>query len=206
MAMTPDEARDIEARYDGGVLSADSQVGRIIDAAATWGRPFVAAITSDHGESLGEHGRWFHGQSLAPELLSIPLVIVGQDVAPGLVETPVGHREIMPTLLAAARTACPECGGTDLRREAGIGIVEGGLPPLLVYRIEGPYKAVLDLQSGRRRVFDRRSDPEERRDLATEFPALAERLTHGLARPPYQPPPPMPEAIERLRSLGYSGS
>jgi hypothetical protein len=206
MTMTADEARDVVARYDGGVLSADAQAGRIIDAAATWGRPFLAAITSDHGESLGEGGRWFHGQSLAPELLAIPLVVVGQAVVPRHVDTPVGHHEIVPTLLAAAGVRCPDCGGIDLRRETGSGIVEGGLPPRLAYRIDGPYKAVLDLESGTRHLFDRRNDPEERRDLAAEIPALAERLTSGLAQSLGQAPPSAPESLERLRSLGYSGS
>jgi len=35
----------------------------------------VVAFTADHGDSLGEQGRWGHAYSLAPEIVRIPLLI-----------------------------------------------------------------------------------------------------------------------------------
>ena len=35
----------------------------------------VVVLTSDHGESLGEDGRWGHAYTLYPEVVQIPLVI-----------------------------------------------------------------------------------------------------------------------------------
>jgi arylsulfatase A-like enzyme len=35
----------------------------------------VVVLTADHGESLGEDGRWGHGNVLHPELMRIPLII-----------------------------------------------------------------------------------------------------------------------------------
>ena len=58
------------------------------------GRPFVAVITADHGESLGESTRWFHGQTLAPELLAVPLVVLGEGVVPGRVTGPIANTAI----------------------------------------------------------------------------------------------------------------
>lgn len=202
MTLSAEETEDIVARYDGGVRSADRQVGRLLAAAPGWGRPFVAVVTSDHGESLGESGRWFHGHSLAPELLAIPLVLVGEGVSAGEVTTPVGHAAIGPTLLAAAGVPCSGC--LDLRSQAGDGVVEGGLPPRLAYRIAGRYKVVLDRETGRRELFDWRADPREGRNLAGRRADLTQTLSKDLTRVRVSPRP-TPESVVRLRSLGYAG-
>jgi len=205
MRLTAEEADDIVARYDGGLHSADAQAGRIVDALRASGRPFLAVITADHGESLGESGRWFHGQSLAPELLSVPLVVLGQGVVPGRVTGPIGNTAIESTLLAAAGARCPECRGEDLRAQAGSRAIDGGLPPQLAFRIAGRYKLVMDLQTRRRQLFDRIEDPGERHDLAGERTIVAEAMTAGLNGVATEPRPD-PESLERLRALGYAGS
>ena len=148
MPLTPDEADSIRARYDGGVHSAQVQAARLLDRLTASGRRFAAVITSDHGESLGEDGRWFHGGSLAPELLAVPLVLVGESVKRGEVSTAVGHASIAPTLLALASVRCPDCAGADLLDDAGPSSIEGGLPPRLAYRIREDYKLLLDLETG----------------------------------------------------------
>jgi hypothetical protein len=205
MRMTAEEAESIRARYDGGVKSADAEAGRVLDALAARGRPFVAIVTSDHGESLGEEERWFHGKSLAPELLAIPLLVIGEGVEPGAVDSGVGHAAITPTLLAAASAPCQGCEHVDLRRQKGGRPVEGGLPPRLAYRIDGPYKLLLDLDTGHRRLFDLRSDPAERHDLAASVPTVTEALVSGLGGED-DTPTTAPDQLERLRSLGYAGS
>ena len=35
----------------------------------------VVILTSDHGESLGEEGRWGHAYTLHPEVVQIPLIV-----------------------------------------------------------------------------------------------------------------------------------
>jgi arylsulfatase A-like enzyme len=35
----------------------------------------IIILTSDHGDSLGEEGRWGHGPSVAPEIIRVPLII-----------------------------------------------------------------------------------------------------------------------------------
>ena len=204
MRLSPEEADSIRARYDGGVRSAQAQAARLLAGLAARGRPFLAVITSDHGESLGEDGRWFHGRSLAPELLAVPLVVVGDSVEQGEISIPVGHAAIAPTLLAAASVACPDCARADLRQDAGPGTAEGSLPPRFAYRISEGYKLLLDLETGRRALYDLRSDPAERRDIAALAPEVVKTLATGLSGDP-RPPEIEPEHLERLRSLGYSG-
>lgn len=204
MRLSTEEADSIRARYDGGVRSAQAQAARLLASLAARGRPFLAVITSDHGESLGEDGRWFHGRTLAPELLAVPLVVLGDSIAPGESSTAVGHAAIAPTLLAAAAVPCPACAQADLRRGAGPGIAEGSLPPRFAYRIREGYKLLLDLETGRRTLYDLRSDPAERRDIAALAPEVVRTLASGLSSHP-RPPQIEPERLERLRSLGYSG-
>lgn len=200
MTMSDEDAQDVIARYDGGILSADAQVGRLLEAAAGWGRPFVAVVTADHGESLGEDKRWFHGTSLAPELLAVPLVVIGDGVAAGRVPDAVGHAAIRTTLLAAA--GFPERPSTvDLRTGLGSGPVEGSLPPDQAYRIAGRFKLVVDRRHGQQ-LFDVKRDPQERLDLGRQRPEIAAALAEGLAFGP-SVLPPSPDVRSRLRAVGY---
>jgi arylsulfatase A-like enzyme len=202
MPLTSEEADSIRARYDGGVRSADAQAGRLIAGVAARGRPFLAIVTSDHGESLGESRRWFHGKTLAPELLAVPLVLAGAGVEPGTADTPVGHATIAPTLLAAASARRDGGAGPDLRRDTAPMVVEGALPPRFAYRTDGRYKVLVDFQTGRRLLYDRLFDPAERRDIAGVEPSLVDALASGLA-PPGAAHVSAPEHAERLRALGY---
>jgi hypothetical protein len=204
MDITPEEAEDIAARYDGGIRSSDEEVGRLLTAARGWGRPFVAIVTADHGESLGESGRWFHGGTLAPELLSIPLLVIGEGIRPGRVTSPVGHASIVPTLLAAAGLGCQGCIGSDLRSSEGDSVVEGGLAPALRYRIANGYKLVLNQQTGQRSLFAL-NDVADSRDLSKELPRLSETLAARL-QDAEEDAAAREELRDRLRTLGYFGS
>lgn len=59
----------------------------------------VVVLTSDHGESLGERDCWGHGLNLYQESLHVPLLMRGPGIAPGIVEEPVQHLDLAPTLL-----------------------------------------------------------------------------------------------------------
>jgi hypothetical protein len=204
MSMTADEAEDIVARYDGGIRTADAEAGRLLEAARGWGRPFVAVVIADHGESLGESGRWFHGGSLAPELLAVPLLVFGDGVRPGRVSSLVDSSSVPKTLLAAAGLACSACAGSDLRASEGDGFAEGGLPPNLAYRMNDRYTVVIDRTSGRRQLFDHVADPGETRDLAADQPETAAALAALAGAPPGEEGPD-PDGVARLRALGYIG-
>jgi lipid A ethanolaminephosphotransferase len=65
--------------YDNAILYVDYVLGKIITALDRSGVPYVFIYLSDHGESLLEDGRIFHGTppgiSLPPEQAHIPLII-----------------------------------------------------------------------------------------------------------------------------------
>ncbi len=64
----------------------------------------MVAVTSDHGEYLGEHGLIGHGIRVFDEVTRVPLVIAapGRLVQGLSVDTPVQLRDLYPTLLDLA--------------------------------------------------------------------------------------------------------
>ena len=55
-------------------------------------------LTSDHGEEFGEHGGYYHGQTLYEEMLNIPLVISGPAVTPARRADIARQVDIAPTI------------------------------------------------------------------------------------------------------------
>src|SRR5574341_948049 len=100
------------ARYDGEIRGLDEAVGHLLQALKTQGLYETAWVlfSSDHGESLGEHGYYFqHGYRVTLELLHVPLLIKPPGTpAPRRVSTQVGLIDLMPTLLEAAGSAVPQ--------------------------------------------------------------------------------------------------
>ncbi len=98
------------AAYDAGIAFTDSHLARLLDAAEklTPRQPPVIVVTSDHGESLGEHGEVGHG-SLSEDNLLVPLVIALSDRghAGRSVEQQVRSIDILPTILDDLRLPVP---------------------------------------------------------------------------------------------------
>jgi hypothetical protein len=88
----------------------------------------------------------------------------------------------------------------------GDGIIEGALPPHLVYRLTKRFKLVIDNREGARSLFDLRGDPQESKDIARQRPQITESLAVGLAlNGGERERAPIPaELRERLNSLGYT--
>lgn len=65
--------------YDNTILYVDHVLGGILQALDESGAPYLFIYLSDHGESLMEEGRMFHGMppgiSLPPEQARVPLIV-----------------------------------------------------------------------------------------------------------------------------------
>jgi arylsulfatase A-like enzyme len=90
-------------QYDEGVSYADHYLGLLMQSLQQ--RRLMdhtlVIITSDHGESLGEHGLHFHASALYRELIRVPLIIwYPGHVPPGLqITTPVTNVAIPATIM-----------------------------------------------------------------------------------------------------------
>ncbi len=90
--------------YAGEVASADAALGQLLEPllAAGASEHTLVVLTSDHGESLGEHGETTHGIFGYEATLRVPLVLRAPDLfGPGTVRGPVRHVDLAPTILDA---------------------------------------------------------------------------------------------------------
>ena len=110
----PDEARLADGRadaarvrdlYDGEVHYADAQIGRLLADLEERGllENTIVVVTSDHGESLGEHAYWFeHGFYAYEATCRVPLILDVPDPdapEPGIRHGDISLVDLAPTLL-----------------------------------------------------------------------------------------------------------
>ncbi len=96
---------EYHGRYADEIAYADHWLAELLAAldAHPSGREAVVLFTSDHGESLGEANRWFvHDFATTPQLAHVPFVLRAPGIAPGRRDEPVGHVDVLPTLLELA--------------------------------------------------------------------------------------------------------
>ena len=90
-------------QYDDGVKYIDDSVGALMTGLVKRGLTgkTMVIVTSDHGESLGQHGLAYHGHSLYHELIHVPLVLwYPGHVPPGTrVSSPVANSAIPATVM-----------------------------------------------------------------------------------------------------------
>ncbi len=87
--------------YDGELAFTDYHVGRVLDelkSAGLWDNTIVI-VTSDHGEGLGEHGVHQHGYHIYAQQTKVPFIVRVPGIAPRVVDDPVGHVDLFPSLL-----------------------------------------------------------------------------------------------------------
>jgi arylsulfatase A-like enzyme len=221
------------AQYDGEIAAVDREVGRVLDAleASPAQARTLVVLTSDHGESLGEHGYYFdHGEDLFDPSLRIPLVVAGPGVKPG-------HRsplfattlDLVPTVLDAVKVSYPpELSGESLWPAASGG-TRPDRPRLfaqndrnLVAGWDRRFKVVATPEGDdlRYALYDRDKDPGETKDVGTarpedlkpgrrELEVFIERVEREsvkmralLAGEPAKEKL-SPQACEQMRALGY---
>jgi arylsulfatase A-like enzyme len=172
------------AQYDGEIAAADQEVGRVLDALAK--SPAAArtlvVLTSDHGESLGEHGYFFdHGEDLFDPCLRIPLLVHLPGAAAGRNTALASTLDLMPTVLDAVKVQRfpPDLAGRSL-----LGEVNGGrsrAPERLFAQNERNLSATFDdrmklvaTPKGEAAwtfaLYDRQAEPMETRDRAAAEP------------------------------------
>ena len=93
----------VAALYDGEIAQVDAALADLLQAARRPElQPMLVVLTSDHGESLGEHGYHFaHGEYLYRSTLRVPLIFVlpGQVPAGVRVDAMAENVDVSPTIL-----------------------------------------------------------------------------------------------------------
>jgi arylsulfatase A-like enzyme/Flp pilus assembly protein TadD len=217
--------------YDWEVTQVDRNLGRIDGFLREHDllEDTHLVVTSDHGESLGEHGESGHGFFIYDATLRVPLIFRPASTA-GMersrtVPDPVSLADVMPTVLELAGLNVPESvqgrslvplleGGalesTGLYAESYVPSLQFGWSPLRSIRTER-YKFI---EAPRPELYDLESDPGETRNLYREEIHLGRTYrgkleewvsAHESARVAPTAAIP-PEVMERLAALGYVGT
>lgn len=106
VAQTPEQVQGEVDAYDGAINYIDDHIAKILSSleASRQLENTVVIITSDHGESFGEHGLFEHGNSLYLDVIQVPLIIwypthVAQNIH---IAQPVSITSLPATLLDLA--------------------------------------------------------------------------------------------------------
>lgn len=215
--------------YDGTVAFTDALVGEFRQALEQRGLldRSLLVFTADHGEGLGDHGEMFHGYFVYDTTIHVPLIVrtPTRALAGRMVTDAVSHVDLLPTILDAARLQAPATthgtsllprmqGAADGSRpgvysESFYPLLHYGWAPLRVIRTED-YK-LIDVP--RAELYDVVHDRGEQHNLIDTKATIARRLQDSLDRLDGEitrstanvdkRPEVSPEALERLRSLGY---
>jgi arylsulfatase len=127
-----------EARYAAEIAYADHWIGKLIEHSDALSSDAGAIIvfTADHGESLGEEGRYFsHGTSTTPDQAHIPLIVRAPGLLKGRRTEIVHHVDVMPTILELVGFEAPA--GTSGIALGPVLRGDSPLPDRLVYCDEG---------------------------------------------------------------------
>jgi arylsulfatase A-like enzyme len=178
--------------YDAEIHDTDVEVGNLLDALASRGRlsDTIIVALADHGEELGEHGRFYHSSALSEAQIHVPLALYVPGAAPRSVRSPVDFCDVLPTVLELlgepipaglhGQSLVPAILGVETPERAWA-FAELDEPELTAaarqYAVaDGALKLWLDDSTGHAQLFDRDADPREENDLATERPADVARL------------------------------
>ena len=181
----PDRAGLQRARqnYAAMIENIDAWCGRLLDAVAARDEleDTLVVYASDHGEMLGDQGRW--GKSTWHEAaVRIPLIAAGPGCASGVTrQALVSLHDLAATFLDyAAAQPLPAMDAVSLRP-----LLEGSrdrhrpaaVAGLAGWRLatDGRYKLVLDPARGPL-LFDRDADPLEEHNCAAARPEVVDRL------------------------------
>lgn len=76
LALNSREVAGIRALYDGSLYYLDQQIGKLVERLKELGvyEQTILLITSDHGESFGEHGLFDHQYGLYEHQVRVPLI------------------------------------------------------------------------------------------------------------------------------------
>jgi arylsulfatase A-like enzyme/Tfp pilus assembly protein PilF len=212
--------------YDGEIAYVDKALGSFEQSLASRGLfgNTLVVLTSDHGESLGEHGEETHGYFIYQSTLRVPLIFrwpASAGLSPARIATAVSLLDVAPALLewlgipappqfqghSLLRLLGPRSGGGDpVYAESMYARDHLGCSSLRSIRL-GRYKFI---EAPRPELYDLASDPGEKenrydrdRSKASELRTRLLSISNGERRPAEKPA--SPAVVAPLRSLGYLG-
>jgi arylsulfatase A-like enzyme len=208
--------RVMRAKYFGAITHIDDQVGRLLGELRRLGMAdnTLVLFTADHGNMLGDHGRWFKGVQYEGSA-RVPLLWRGpkgsRENGGRVVDKVVENTDLMPSILETAGLPLPEgVQGRSFLKLARQGdptwknrcfsqLRSGSL-------LEGGFKYIdnsLD-GTGSRELYDLANDPVEHRNLSDD-PRHRERVSEmARSMAAWRADRPAPARVQGMSAPDYS--
>jgi arylsulfatase len=219
---SPENGDDLGALYDGEIRYMDHHLGRLLEGLRTRHLydSTLIVVTADHGELLGEHGKFGHGDYLFQEEIHVPFIVKYPrgEASPRETDTPVQLVDVLPMILDRLELPVPPSVQGGVPPDTGHPIV-AEVHPLPFSSPDGEWRAILHApykyvwnSQGNHRLFNLENDPKESVNLLETEVEKAARLESALVRYLAALPPPGDagapaevdeETLRALRSLGY---
>ncbi len=226
-APAPFRAEYADQPYQGEVAFVDHALGPLFERLRSLDRPTLVIVTSDHGESLGEHNELTHGMFAYEPTLRVPLIITtvspeGDAPRGRVIDVPARHVDIAPTVLRAVDLPGDD-GWTGAALQPVIASGRGADRPayfesMTYHLVRGwaPLRGVIVerekfIDQPIQELYDLETDPGELRNVAHPRRARTDVLAGVLktfdVALPSRPGRESSEVSAALRALGYvSGS
>jgi arylsulfatase A-like enzyme len=211
--------------YDAEIRWTDQEVGRLLTELARLPSHAntIVVITSDHGDSMGEHTVpvGTHGTALYREMLHVPMVFYIPDNRPRVVHGATSNLDIVPTIAALCgidvhdlafegRSLVPQLfydGTADRER---IVFAETNAPQKQRAAISERWKLIYYFGSNLYELFDLKADPWERTNLAPQAPPALETMKQALQawmdRVMYARDPKFNQAFRQLTDVSLAAA
>jgi arylsulfatase A-like enzyme len=186
--------RSVWAAHLGLVNLADANIGHVVSTldASGYTDETIVCFTVDHGDQLGQH-RMYQKMEMYEPAIRIPLILKGPGIKSQMIDNPVSHLDVMPTVLAHMGLPIPsDLDGISMAHTLTSGQMPPAERPVFSQYSGNPtigdqrravitqrYKAVFD-PADRAELYDLLLDPLEMHNLADDpvyKPIAAELLT-----------------------------
>jgi len=214
------------ALYDGGIAYEDARIGEVMEFLKQRNLfdNTMIIVASDHGEAFGERNLVEHGNSPYQNLLHVALLIkYPKGGRTGVVDEPVSLIDVLPTVLATLGQPVPATlQGRNLleAQNSQRSIFSETFPCPVLHSpacpngctaramVSWPDKFIAS-SNGKLELYDLAKDSDEHDNRISGNPLARElglRLSAWVKSLPVQTSQPLtldPEALQRLKSLGY---
>lgn len=165
------DARNYINRYDNGVLQADNYIKEIFKSLSDKGylENSIVVITGDHGEALGERGKFGHSRNIYTDQILTPILFYDPENVDYRNTSYASLVDIAPTIIDRLGLPVPDSWeGISLLDEESRQLTyhqQGSQYAIIHNKANSRYKLIYDSKTKKQELYELNSDLYEARNL-----------------------------------------